>query len=429
MNILLKGGRVIDPASGLDAVANVLIKDGRIVAVGPALPAADVACLDVTGLVVAPGLIDMHVHLREPGLEAKEDIYSGTRAAAAGGFTTVLCMPNTQPVLDNAATVRGVQQQAAAVAAVRLQVAGALTKEQAGRELAEIGDMAQTGIKAVSDDGHFVTSAQVMRTGLEYSTMFGLPVIAHCEETTLVEDGLMHEGAVSAALGMRGRPAVAEDIAVARDIMLAEYTGARLHIAHVSTAGAVALIRAAKQRGVAVTAEATPHHLILTDAAVRDFSSVAKVNPPLRSEEHVTALRQALRDGVIDAIATDHAPHAWEEKDTTFRDAPNGFPGLETALGVLLTHLYHTGFMTLPEIIARLTAVPARILGLSAGTLAPGNAADVTVIDPAREWTVEPARFYSKCKLSPWAGQTLRGQAVLCLVGGRVIMREGEVLV
>ena len=323
--------------------------------------------------------------------------------------------------------MRGVLQQAAANAAVRLIVAGALSKNQQGQELAEIGDMAQAGIKAVSDDGHFVASAQVMRTGLEYAAMFGLPVIAHCEETTLTEDGLMHEGTVSAVLGLRGRPAVAEDIAVARDIMLAEYTGARLHIAHVSTAGAVALIRAAKQRGVALTAEATPHHLTLTDEAVRDFSTVAKVNPPLRSAEHGQALRQALRDGVIDAVATDHAPHAWEEKDTTFRAAPSGFPGLETALGVLLTSLYHSDFMTLPDLIARLTVVPARILGLHAGTLTPGSPADITVIDPMREWTVAPDRFYSKCKLSPWAGQTLRGRAVLCLVGGRLVMQEGEV--
>lgn len=427
MGLLLKGGRVIDPAAGRDAVADVLIEDGRITAVGTDIAAPDASVLNVAGLAVVPGLIDMHVHFREPGLEAKEDIYSGTRAAAAGGFTTVLCMPNTNPVLDTAVTVRGVQKQASTDAAVQLLVAGALTKGQAGRELAEIGDMAQAGIAAVSDDGHFVASAQVMRHGLEYSAMFGLPVIAHCEEMTLVENGLMHEGVVSAALGLRGRPAVAEDIAVARDIMLAEYTGARLHIAHVSTAGAVALIRAAKQRGVAVTAEATPHHLALTDDAVRGFSSSVKVNPPLRSAEHVTALRQALRDGVIDAVATDHAPHAWEEKDTTFLDAPSGFPGLETALGVLLTELYHRGVMTLPDLVARLTVAPARILGLDAGTLSPGSAADITVIDPSQEWIVEPERFYSKCKLSPWTGQKLRGKAVLCLVAGRIIMQGGEV--
>lgn len=429
MNILLKGGRVIDPASGFDGVADILVRDGRIAAIAPHIDVGDVPCCDVSGKMVVPGLIDMHVHLREPGLEAKEDIYSGTRAAAAGGFTTVLCMPNTQPVLDTAVAVRGLQRQACQDGAVRVQVAGALTKGQEGRELAEIGDMAQAGIKAASDDGHFVANAQVMRTGLEYAAMFGLPVIAHCEETTLAQDGLMHEGVVSVALGLRGRPAVAEEIAVARDIMLAEYTGAHLHIAHVSTAGAVELIRAAKQRGVPVTAEVTPHHLALTDAAVRDFSSVTKVNPPLRSEEHVVAVRQALQEGVIDVIATDHAPHTWEEKDTVYRDAPSGFPGLETAVGVVLTQLYHTGLMTLLDIIACLTVRPARILGLAAGTLAVGSPADITVIDPEFQWTVEPGRFYSKCKLSPWTGQTLRGKAVMCLIDGRVVMQDGEVLV
>jgi dihydroorotase len=427
LKLLLKGGRVIDPSRQLDAAQDILIVDGRIAAVGENLAPGDAAVMDVTGLVVVPGLVDMHVHLREPGLEAKEDIASGTRAAAAGGFTTVACMPNTKPIVDNAILVAGLTERARAEGLVNVRVIGALSKGQEGKELAEIGDMLQGGAVAISDDGRYVASARLLRTGLEYTGMFGRPVISHAEEESLAGDGFMHEGAVSAMLGLRGRPAVSEDIAVARDIMLAEYTGSPLHIAHVSTAGAVRLVREAKRRGVRVTAEATPHHLTLTDEAVIGYDPATKVNPPLRSAEHVQALIAGLADGSIDAIATDHAPHAFEEKDVEFRYAPSGFAGLETAVGVLLTGLYHSGKLPLADLIAKLTAAPARILGLEAGTLAVGAPADITVIDLEREWVVDSQKFYTRGKCTPFAGQKLKGRAVATIVAGRIVMQDGEV--
>ncbi len=427
MKLLLKNGRVIDPASGFDAVADVLVEEGRIAAIGKNLPAVDAEIVDCAGKVVAPGLIDMHVHLRDPGLEAKEDIVSGTQAAAAGGFTMVACMANTRPVVDSSILVEGLRERARRDGVVHVGVIGALSKGLEGKELAEIGDMKLAGAVAISDDGHHVTRASLFKAGLEYAAMFDCLVITHAEDESLVDGGYMHEGAVSAVLGIPGRPSVAEDIAISRDIMLAEYTGAPIHIAHVSTKGSVDIIRAAKLRGVKVTAEATPHHLTLTDTEVSSFNTATKVNPPLRSADHMTALRQGLKDGTIDVIASDHAPHAYEEKDVEFRYAPSGFTGLETSLGVILTELYHTGEFTLPEIIDRMSSRPAGVLKVAGGTLKEGAAADITVIDPDKEWTVDCDRFYTRGKASPFAGRRLKGQAVMTVVDGKIVMREGQV--
>lgn len=427
MKLLLKDGRIINPAQNFDSIGDILIENGRIVDIGTGLNSDGAEMYDAQGLVVAPGLVDMHVHFREPGLEAKEDVASGTRAAAAGGFTTVACMPNTKPVVDQAILVAGLMQRAQVEGVVHLKVIGALSKKQEGKELAEIGDMLLTGAVAISDDGHYVDDARLVKTGMEYTGMFNKPVISHAEDESLVAEGHMHEGAVSAMLGIKGRPSVAEDIAVARDIMLAEYTGSHVHIAHVSSKGAVELIRQAKKRGVKVTAEVTPHHLTLTDKEVASFNTSTKVNPPLRSEEHVTALLEGLKDGTIEAIATDHAPHAFEEKDMEFRYAPSGFAGLETALGVILTGLYHTGKFTLAEIIDRMATAPARILGIEAGVLQVGAPADITIIDPDIEWTVDSRQFYTRGKHTPFEGKKLKGRAVATIVSGKVIMQNGEV--
>lgn len=428
MKLLLKNGKIIDPAQGLEQVTDLLIENGRITLIGENIQQPDAAVFDAAGLVIAPGLIDMHVHLREPGLEAKEDITTGTMAAAAGGFTTIACMPNTKPVIDNAILVAGIIHRAQTEGYVNVKVIGALSKGQQGKELAEIGDMIQAGAVAISDDGHYVSDARLLRNALEYTGIYGKTVISHAEEEELVSDGYMHEGAVSAMLGMKGRPAVAEDIAVARDIMMAEYTGTQVHIAHVSSKGAVELIRQAKQRGVRVTAEVTPHHLTLTDEVVKGFNTATKVNPPLRSSEHVQAMVAGLKDGTIDAVATDHAPHAFEEKDVEFKYAPSGFAGLETALGIMLTEFYHTGLFSLTEIINRMSWAPARILELETGTLKIGSPADITIIDTELEWTVDSRSFYTRGKATPFENKMLKGKAVATIVGGRLVMQNGEVI-
>lgn len=427
MKLLLKGGRIVNPAQGFDGVADLLIENGYIIEMSENISAADAEIFDAQGLVVAPGFIDMHVHLREPGLEAKEDIVSGTRAAAAGGFTTIACMPNTKPTVDNAITVSGIIHRAQYEGVVNVKVIGALSKGQEGKELAEIGDMIFTGAVAISDDGSSLNNNSLLKTGLEYTSMFDCPVITHSEDESLVEDGVMHEGAVSAMLGMKGRPAVAEDIAVARDLMLAQYADAKIHIAHVSSKGAVELIRQAKRKGIKVTAEATPHHLTLTDEAVRSFDTATKVNPPLRSADHVAALIEGLQDGTIDAIATDHAPHAFEEKDMEYKQAPPGFTGMETALGVVLTGLYHTGKLTLLELVERMSTAPARILGLESGVLTKGSLADITIFDENAEWVVDSSKFYTKGKHTPFDKKTLKGKVVATIVKGKFVMRNGEV--
>jgi dihydroorotase len=429
LKLLLKGGTIIDPTQNYNQVADLLIENGLVSKIGENLSTTGVEVFDAQGLVIAPGFVDMHVHLREPGLEAKEDIASGTKAAAAGGFTTIACMPNTKPVVDQAIIVSGILHRAQLEGVVNVKVIGALSKEQQGKELAEIGDMILSGAVAISDDGSSLDNNRLFKIGLEYTSMFGCPVISHAEDESLVDEGVMHEGAVSAMLGMKGRPSVAEDIAVARDIMLAEYTDSQLHIAHVSSKGAVELIRQAKKRGVKVTAEATPHHLTLTDEAVKTFNTAAKVNPPLRSADHVAALLEGLKDGTLDAIATDHAPHAFEEKDIEFRQAPPGFAGLETALGVILTDLYHTGKFTLVEIVEKMSTAPASILNIEAGSLKAGAPADIAIIDTELEWTVDSSAFYTKGKHTPFDKKILKGKAVATIVSGKFVMRKGKVCI
>ncbi len=428
MKLMLKGGRVINPGKNFDEICDILVEDGKIAAIGKKLPAAGAEIVDVKGLVVTPGLIDMHVHFREPGQEAKEDFESGSRAAAAGGFTTVAVMPNTKPVVDSSILVNGLKERARQASVMHIEVIGALTKGQQGTELAEVGDMSAAGAVAFSDDGHYVQNDKVLLNGLDYLRTFKKVIISHAEEATLVEEGVMNEGHRSAMLGMKGRPTVAEDIAVVRDILLAEYADARIHIAHISSKNALDIVRQAKKRGVKVTAEVTPHHLTMTDEAVNLFDTSTKVNPPLRSQADVEAMIEGLRDGTIDAIVTDHSPHAEEEKDVEYRYAPSGFPGLETAVGVLLTDLYHEDKLSLPQIVEKLTAGPAKAFNLTKGVLDVGAAADITVIDPDRQWVVDAADFYTRGTHSPFAGRKLKGKAVMTIVDGKIVMQDGKII-
>lgn len=427
MNLLIKGGTVVNPAKKQHEVADVLVKDGKIAAIGQNLSADGADVYDATGLVVAPGLIDMHTHLREPGQEAKEDFYSGTQAAAAGGFTRVATMANTTPVVDNAALVRGLRKQAELTGVVKVEFMGAVSKGLKGKELAEMGDMAEAGVVGFSDDGHYVESAAFMRRALEYSSMFNKPVIDHAEEVTLTCEGHMHEGFVAYEMGVKGRPAVAEDMAVARDLLLAEMTGGHIHIAHVSSKDTVDQIRRAKAKGIKVTCEVTAQHLAFTDEYLREYNPAFKMAPPIRSEEHRQALLAGAKDGTIDAIITDHAPHAEEEKDQEFCCAPNGFSGLETSLAAVLTHTYKTGILTLDEIVSLMSTRPAQLLGVEGGVLEVGKAADITVFSTDEAWTVDRNRFYTKGKTSPFDGMTLTGRAKLTVVDGDVVMKEGVV--
>ena len=428
MKTLIKSGRVIDPANKIDKIADVLVEDGRIAAVGENLPSEGAEVFEAEGKIVSPGLIDMHVHLREPGQEAKEDFGSGSRAAAAGGYTRVATMPNTRPVIDNSALVKAMQKRAEEDAVVHVEIIGAVTKGQQGEEMAEMGDMVQAGAIAFSDDGHFTRSAKVLLNCYDYLRTFDKVIINHEEETSLVEEGVMNESHRSAMLGMKGRPTVAEDIAVARDVMLAEYADARVHVAHISSGRAVDIVRQAKARGVKVTAEVTPQHLTMTDDLVELFDSSTKINPPLREQKDVDAVLAGLLDGTIDCIVTDHSPHAQEEKDREYMYAPSGFPGLETAVGVLLTDLVHTGKLDIAMMIEKMTAAPARIFGINAGSLAEGMPADITVIDPELEWTVDDKKFYTKGSHSPFVGRRLKGKAVMTFVDGRLVMKDGEIL-
>ena len=425
---IIKNGRVLDPANRLDKVCDILVEDGKIAKVGIDLSAAGAEIIDATGKVVTPGFIDMHVHLREPGQEAKEDFVSGSRAAAAGGYTTIATMPNTKPVVDSAALVRSLQKRAAEESLVHIAIIGALTKGQRGEELAELGDMTEAGAVAFSDDGHYVQRAKVLLNGLDYLRAFDKVIINHDEDTSLVEEGCMNEGHRSAMLGVKGRPTVAEDIAVDRDILLAEYADARVHVAHISSARAVDMVRQAKKRGVKVTAEVTPHHLTLTDDCVDLTDSATKVNPPLRRQADVDAMVAGLKDGTIDAIVTDHSPPAEEEKDVEYCLAPSGFPGLETALGVLLTELYHKGKLELTTLISKMTAEPAKLFALPGGTLSVGSPADIVVLDLEQEWTVEAENFYTRGTHSPFAGRHLKGRAVMTMVSGQIVMRDGKII-
>ena len=427
--LLLKGGRVIDPAAQRDEICDVLIEDGVIRQVGKELSANGAEVYDAAGKIVTPGFIDMHTHLREPGQEAKEDFASGSRAGAAGGYTTIATMPNTRPVVDDAALVTSLIKRAEDVAVIHIRIIGAVTKNQEGKELAELGDMVEAGAVAFSDDGHFDPSAKVLLSAYDYLVPFDKAIINHEEEPSLVEDGAMNEGHRSAMLGIKGRPIVAEDIAVARDIMLAEYAGAHVHVAHISSGRAVQLVREAKVRGVRATTEVTPHHLTLTDECVDPRDSSTKVNPPLRTARDVEAMVAGLLDGTIEMIVTDHSPHAPEEKDREYIYAPSGFPGLETALGVLLTDLVHTGKVPLATLIERMTYGPARVFKLNAGTLGEGAPADVTVIDPELEWTVDVNKFYTRGRHSPFNGRQLKGKAVLTVVDGKIVMKDGVIVV
>jgi len=423
MKILIKGGRVIDPVHNIDDTLDVLIEDGKIGNVSKSIEAADAETIDGRGKLVVPGLIDIHVHLRDPGYEYKEDIVTGTRAAAVGGFTSVACMPNTNPVNDNKAVTIYIRNKAAEEGLVNVYPVGSITKGLKGESLAEMGELKEAGCLAVSDDGKPVANGELMRRALEYSRPFGLTVISHAEDHSLVGEGVMNEGFVATELGLKGIPWVAEDAAVARDVMLAEFTCAKLHVAHVSTRGAVEIIRAAKKRGVRVTCEATPHHFTLTDEAVRGYNTNAKMNPPLRSAEDMAAVRSGLADGTVDAIATDHAPHHIDEKNVEFNIALNGIVGLETALPLTL-RLVEDGVLPLKEAIARLTIGPARALGIPRGTLEVGAAADLTVIDPEVKWTVDAEKLHSKSKNTPFSGWQLKGVATHTIVGGRVVWRR-----
>ena len=401
MKTLIKNGRVIDPSQNIDAIMDLLVEDGVIKEVAAEIKAAADEVYDADGLIVAPGLVDVHTHLREPGLEAKEDIVTGTMAAAAGGVTTIACMPNTKPVIDNSIIVSGIKERAAREGYVNVEVIGAISKGEEGKELAELA--------------------------AKYIGAFDKVLISHAIEPELGHEGYMHEGAVSARIGVPGIPAIAEDIAVARDCLIAEYTGAHVHIAHVASKGAVDIIRGFKKKGVNVTCEVTVHHLTLTDEACATYSSATRVSPPLRSMDHVEALRAAVKDGTVDAIVTDHAPHAPEEKDVEFRYAPCGFTGLETSVGVVLTDLYHTNIFTINEIIGKMSTEPANIFALKAGSLKVGYPADVTIIDLNKEWTVDNTKFYTRGKVTPFQGKHCKGKAVATMVAGKFVMRDGEV--
>jgi dihydroorotase len=421
--LVLRGGRVIDPSRDLDQTADLLIQDGKIAAIGTGLSAPEAELRDVTGKIVAPGLVDAHVHLREPGNEDEETVASGARAAVAGGFTAVCAMPNTDPVTDNQAAVGFIVRQAVRAGLARVYPIGAVSVGQRGEQLAEFGEMVGAGAVAVSDDGKPIVSGHLMRTALEYARTFDIPIADHCEEPTLVAGGVMHEGLVATRLGLKGIPSAAEEIMVARDIVLAGLTGGRVHLCHISTRGSVELIRRAKQdgRGTRVTAEVTPHHLTLTDDACEDYDTHAKMNPPLREAADVAALRAALKEGVIDCIASDHAPHAYDEKDAAFDDAPFGIVGLETAFAVAYTELVQGGVLTLPQLLARMSTVPAQVFRLPGGTLSPGAPADICVFDVTARWTVDAARFHSKSRNTPFQGRALSGRPVLTIVAGRVV--------
>jgi dihydroorotase len=456
-SLLLTGGRVMDPANRYDAVADLLISGDKIAAIGEEAvhkAPAGVERMDVSGQVVCPGLIDLHVHLREPGQTAKETIATGTAAAARGGFTSVVCMPNTSPAIDNSGTVALIRQRAEEQGLVNLFVAGAITKNIAGEELAPIGSLKKAGVVAVTDDGHCVQNNEMMRRALEYASMFDLPVMDHCQDYSLVTEGVMHEGRWSVGLGLRGWPAAGEEMIVARNILLAETTGAHVHCQHLSAAGSVRLLREAKRRQVPVSGEACPHHYTLTDAAVagseafwqsdgvplvpwvtaegRDlpawpaYDTNFKMNPPLRSAQDREAILEGLADGTIEVLCSDHAPHCDYEKEVEFDYAPFGITGLETELALALAQLYHSGRLSLADLIAKYTIAPARLLSLPKGTLAVGADADITVIDPDREWVFERGQTISKSFNNPFYGWRLKGKAVATIVSGRRVWLEKE---
>ena len=421
MDILrIANGRVIDPAQNLDQLADLWIRGEQILGIGPHPSMQADRTLDAAGTIVCPGLIDMHVHLREPGREEDETISTGTAAALAGGVTSVACMPNTEPALDSQAAAEFVHLQAKRAGNANVFPIGAITKGRHGKELAEIGGLVDGGAVAFTDDGSPVVSAEIMRRAMEYCKMFDKAVLSHSEDLDLTRGGIMNEGFESMRLGLRGMPAAAEEVMVYREIALAELTGARVHILHVSTAGSVELIRRGKQRGVRVTGEACPHHFTLTDKCLRTFDSNYKMAPPLRTEDDVQAILAGLRDGTLEVIATDHAPHAPEKKMRELDQAPNGIIGLETLVPICIKSLIEPGHLTWPQLIEKLTIQPARVLGIDRGTLKAGTVADVTILDPAVEWTIDPKQFRSKSRNCPFAGWQVRGWADTVLVGGAI---------
>lgn len=432
-SILIKNGHIIDPLHGIDGTGDILIEDGKIKCVGceesgnrrqekeqkPKTQNAGLRIIDADGLYVLPGLVDMHTHLREPGFENKETISSGTRAAVEGGFTSVCCMPNTEPVNDNETVTEFILRKTYAEGACYVFPIGAISKGQKGEELAEMGMMHEAGCVAFSDDGHPVMNSLLMRRALEYSKVFDVPIISHCEDLNLSEGGVMNEGTVATFLGLSRIPAAAEEVMVARDIILAGLTGGRLHVAHVSTEGSVRLIRQAKERGIRVTAETCPHYFSITEDAVKGYNTDAKVNPPLRTLKDLEAIKEGLRDGTIDVIATDHAPHHRDEKLREFDKAPSGISGLETALSISL-RLVHDGVLTLKELVEKMALNPAKILGINAGALKAGSDANITIVDTSREFKVEPERFVSKGKNTPFKGWLLKGMPVLTICKGNI---------
>ena len=420
MSMLIQNGRVIDPANKIDATFDILVKDGVIAEVGKNLKVKAGETIDAKGKLVTPGLVDIHVHLRDPGLEYKEDIVTGTRSAAAGGFTSVACMPNTKPVIDSKSVVRYIIDKAKSEGSANVFPVGSITKGSKGETLAEMGELQAEGCVGFSDDGGPVSDGEIMRRAMEYSRPFNAVIISHAEDLSIVAGGVMNYGPVAAEMGLKGIPWVAEDAMTARDVMLAEFTGGRLHLAHVSTKGAVEIVRQAKKRGVLVTAEAAPHHFTLTDEAVRGYNTNAKMNPPLRSSEDVDAVRAGLADGTIDAIATDHAPHHIDEKNVEFGLAMNGIVGLETALPLTL-QLVRDGVLKLDEAIAKLTCGPCRALDIPRGTLSVGAAADITIIDPELEWTVVAAELKSKSKNTPFDEWIMTGAAVRTILAGKTV--------
>ncbi len=417
---------MVDPASRIDGPMDLLIEGGKIKEVGRKIQAAGAVEVDAKGKVVCPGFIDLHVHLRSPGQEHKETILSGSRAAVRGGFSTICSMANTDPVIDSAAIVEYVKGQNAKVGLVNILPYGAVTIGLKGEALTEMGELQQAGVAGFSDDGAPIMNAGVMRRALEYSRITGLPVISHCEDKNLTGNGVVHQGRTSTRLGLAGIPSAAETVMIARDILLAESTGGKLHIAHVSTAGGVELIRAAKAKGLSVTAEVTPHHLALTEESLGTYDARFKMNPPLRTEQDIEALQKGLKDGTLNAVATDHAPHALAEKEVELTHAPFGVIGLETAFGVLMTKLVHRGLLELSELIAALTVRPAAVLGIDRGTLQPGAAADIALIDPEAAWTVERSTFSSKGINSPFLDWGLKGRVTDLFVGGKPVFRNGR---
>ncbi len=455
-SLLLTGGRVIDPANHFDAVADLLVIDGKVAAIGADAKKKapkNVEIFDATGSVVSPGLIDLHAHLREPGQTAKENIETGTASAARGGFTSVVCMPNTSPSIDNAGTVALIRERAERVSTINVYVAGAITKNIAGEELAPIGSLKKAGVIAITDDGHCVQNNELMRRALEYAKMFDLPVMDHCQDYSLVTDGVMHEGYWSTALGLRGWPAAGEEMIVARNILLAEITGAHVHCQHLSSARSVELIREAKKRGVPISGEACPHHFVLTDAAIagsekfwaedgKEFAKFQKgklpewpaydtnfkMNPPLRSARHREAIIEGLVDGTLEVLCSDHAPHCDYEKEVEFDYAPFGIVGFESELSLSLMQLYHTKRMSLSAVIEKFTVVPARLLRLAKGTLSVGADADITVFNPDQEWTFDKVDTSSKSKNSPFHQWTMRGKPLATIVCGKIVWREDKQL-